>query len=88
MPFGEEGLPSVTRPATPDIEAGWSFWLQAFDSQSPSVPDAMTFLWTSDMPVIDFGPNFPGICSTPLWTDPFGLVPVTAGQIVIHDALP
>jgi hypothetical protein len=78
----------LTSTGLPHFEPGWAFWLQAVDTKDPRLPDTMTFLWTSDTPAIDFGPDFPGSCATPLWADPLGLGPLATGHIVVHDALP
>jgi hypothetical protein len=67
------------------IQAGWSFWLQASDTDHEGVPDSMTFVFTSDAPAIEFGPDFPNSCLTPFWSDPLGLVPLLTGNIVVRD---
>jgi hypothetical protein len=67
------------------IHAGWSFWLEARDTDHEGIPDSMTFVFTSDIPGIEFGPDFPDSCLTPFFSDPFGLIPLLTGNIVVHD---
>jgi hypothetical protein len=41
----------------------------------------------SNTPAVDFGPGFPlETCAAPFWFDPFGFVPLIAGEVVVLDS--
>jgi len=66
------------------VGSGWTFWASVHDGHDTNTPDTMSFAFLSNIPAIEFGPDFPNTCDTPLFVNPFPLNPVLKGEILVN----
>jgi hypothetical protein len=74
----------VTDSQDPRFGPGEVFWVSARDGRQTGTPDSASFVFLTDTPAIDFGPDFPDQCLTPLFVNPFGLIPLLTGQVNVE----
>lgn len=74
----------VTETTDPRFGPGEVFWVSARDGRRTDTPDSESFVFLTDVPAIDFGPDFPNQCLTPLFVNPFGLIPLLKGEVNVE----